>query len=220
MEKTVESVNVKKAKQAYDDLLKLGQIATQFARVDRNPRYQDNRRESDVEHSFHLMLSATELAADYYSDLDSGLVSQFSAVHDLPEYYTGDTWSFNISDKDRLAKELAEKKAVDRLLEELPPYTAQLLKRYEEQVEPEARFVRFVDKLMPEIIRVIASEVSTFEKDNNISSLEELTAIHDNNTSKYQEMFPEFDLVHLIRELIIEASTDKCILKRNQSDKT
>lgn len=214
MKKSIEDISIEKAEQAYADLLKPGQFTTGFSRVDRNPRYQDGRRESDVEYSFHLMLSATELAADYYPDLDAGLVAQFSAVHDLPEYYTGDTWSFDISDEARYVKELAEKRAVERLLEELPSYTAQLLKRYKKQVEPEARFVRFVDKLMPEVIRVIASDTSTFEKDHNITSIEELMAIHNDKTAKFKEMFPEFDLIHLVRNLVVEDSTDRCVLNR------
>jgi putative hydrolase of HD superfamily len=194
------------ATQAHDHLLAIGDFAVRFAQVERAPRYPDGDRETDVEHSFHLALSAVELAANYYPELDTGLVAQFSLVHDMPEVYTGDVWTFNISDEDRANKEFAEKAAVEQLLHELPPYLAGLLRRYEEQTEPEARFVRFVDKILPAIINIMAGEVCTFKEDYGVTTLEELNASRGVRTAKLQEMFPEFQFVHVVRDLISATS--------------
>ena len=68
----------KDVQQAHDYLLALGYLIVRFAEVDRAPRYPNSDRENDVEHSFHLAISSTELAADYYPELDVGLVAEFS----------------------------------------------------------------------------------------------------------------------------------------------
>lgn len=201
--------------QAYEYLLALANFTVNFADVDRAPRYLDGDRETDVEHSFHLALSATELAAAYYPELDVGLVAQFSLVHDFPEVYAGDVWTFDISDEDSLKKELAEKEATERLLKELPPHTAQLLRRYEDQQEPEARFVRFVDKILPTIITIVATETSSFKEDHGVTSIDILTLAREKNTVKFQAMFPEFTLVHMVRDLVLQASEDRMFPPEN-----
>ncbi|HUC96146.1 MAG TPA: HD domain-containing protein [Candidatus Saccharimonadales bacterium] len=202
------------AKQAHDYLLDLSRLAVRFAQVERAPRYPTGDRENDVEHSFHLALLASELAADYYPELDVGLVSQYSLVHDLPESYVGDTWTFGISDEDRAKKELAESKATQRLLRELPPHTAQLLKRYEKQIEPEARFVRLVDKLTPAIINMMAGDANTFSEDHGVKTLEELIANLTGRSERLQKMFPEFEFVHMVRELISKTSAEQIFKKQ------
>jgi putative hydrolase of HD superfamily len=197
-----KSNDIECAKQAHDYLMELGSLTVRLAGVDRAPRYPNGDRENDLEHSFHLALSAAELAANYFPKLDTGLVSQFSLVHDLPEVYTGDVWTFDISDEDRKNKELAEKEALKRLVKELPPHTAQLLTRYEKQLEPEARFVRLVDKFMPDIIKIMAGDADTSKKDLGIKSAEDLSTICEARSAKLQAMFPEFPFVHIIRKLV------------------
>jgi len=191
------------ATQAHDILLSLGDLAMRFAEVERAPRYINGDRENDAEHSFHLALSAAELATDYYPELDAGLVTQFSLVHDLPEVYSGDVWTIGISDEARTIKEEAEKTANQKLAKELPPHISQLLARYEKQQEPEARFVRFVDKLMPDIIHIVDGEASTFKEDHKITELVKLEEIDKVFTEKLQMMFPEFQFIHKVRKEIL-----------------
>ena len=192
---------------AHDYMLIIGALTVAFAEVERAPRYPNGDRETDVEHSFHLALSAIELAADFYPELDIGLVSQFSLVHDLPEVYAGDVWTFEISDEDRAKKEAAEAKATERLMKELPPYTAQLLKRYEEQTEPEARFVRFVDKLLPAIINIMAGDANTFKEDYKVDSIEDLLKSREGHRQELLAKFPEFDAIHIIKDLLFDSSS-------------
>lgn len=192
------------ASQAHDYLLSLGDFAMRFAEVERAPRYVSGKRENDSEHSFHLALSAAELATDYYPELDIGLVTQFSLVHDLPEIYSGDVWTIGISEENRSKKEEAEKVANQKLVTELPPHIAQLLTRYEKQQEPEARFVRFVDKLMPDVIHIVDGDANSFKEDHKINDIEKLKEIHDIFGEKLQTMFPEFKFVHKIRKEILE----------------
>jgi 5'-deoxynucleotidase YfbR-like HD superfamily hydrolase len=177
---------------AYAHLLTLGKLTVDFSEVTRAPRYRDGHRESDVEHSFHLALSAIELATILAPQLDIGLVAQFSLVHDLPEVHTGDVWTFNASDQELADKKAAEAVALKRLMKELPPHTAQLLERYEEQVEPEARFVRFIDKLVPAIINMLNEDAISFKEDYGIATAKELLAKRAGHMERLHKMFPEF----------------------------
>lgn len=197
----------KSAKEAHDYLLAFSELTVRFARVKRRVRYPDGAKESDVEHSYHLALSAAELAGTYFPELDTGLVTQFALVHDLPELHAGDVPSFNISNEDRAKKEQAEKEALSRLLRELPPYTAQLLERYERQEEPEARFVRFVDKVLPVAMIVVAGSANTFKEDYDLASLPSLREIREREAARLQALFPEFPFIQIVRDLIVETSS-------------
>jgi putative hydrolase of HD superfamily len=202
--KSKKSLDAERSKQAYDYLMELGSLTVKLAEVERALRYPSGDHENDLEHSFHLGLSATELAADYFPELDIGLVSQFSSVHDMPEVYAGDVWTFKIDKEARKNKAIAEKESLERLLEELPPYTAKLLERYEKQLEPEARFVRLVDKIMPDIINVLAGAASTFKEDLGFDTVEDLISTCETRLAELQTMFPEFPLVLIIKELSMD----------------
>ena len=202
-------VAAKSIKTAHDQLLVLGRIIVEFARVERAPRYPDGRRETDVEHSFHLALSAAELAKTLYPKLDVGLVAQFGLIHDFPEVYAGDVWTFHITKAELAKKKLAEKKATEKLLKELPPHTAQLLKRYEEQVEPEARFVRFIDKLLPAVINIVADKANTFEEDYGVMNAKELRKKRSEHTAMLRQMFPEFDEFQDLTVMVWETSIER-----------
>lgn len=199
------------ARKAHDHLLTLGELTVKFADVHRITIYPDGHFENDAEHSFHLALSAVEVAANYHPELDIGLVSQFSIVHDLPEVYAGDVPSFNITRANKLKKQQAEKRATETLLKELPPHTAQLLKRYEEQKEPEARFVRLVDKLLPAVIHAVATESNRDDFLNRftIKGIDDVKVANLRNAAKLQAMFPEFDFVLLVRGLVVHTARQR-----------
>lgn len=199
------------AKQAHDYLLQIGKLTVDFAHVQRQPHYASGRPENDVEHSFHLALSAVEMAAQYHPELDVGLVAQFSLVHDLPELYVGDIPTFDITDEAMADKVAAEKVSTIQLLKELPPHLAQLLERYEKQIEPEARFVRFIDKLLPAIIHTVMPEVSrqVFKDAYDITSIEGIKKGEAERIARLKTMFPEFEFVHIVRDLVATTSHER-----------
>lgn len=204
-------------KEAHGYLFALSRLAVNFARVKRIPRYPDGSQESDVEHSYHLALSATELAGTYFPDLDTGLVAQYSLIHDLPEVHAGDTPTFNISDDDRAKKEQAERVALGRLLKELPPHTAKLLEKYERQEDAEARFVRFVDKVLPALIVSASGTFSLFKEDYGLTSKATLRTIRTKQATKLQSSFPEFPFIQMVRNLVI-VDADPELFPEEQSD--
>jgi hypothetical protein len=98
-------------------------------------------------------------------------------------------------------------------LKKLPPHTAQLLKRYDQQIEPEARFVRFVDKVLPAIINTITGDANTFKEDYGISNIQELNSGREARTAKLQTMFPEFQFIHVVRDLIAKTCAEHIFRK-------
>lgn len=193
--------------------LKLGKVAMDFSRVERVPRYADGERESDVGHSYMLALVAPELAAALELNLDRGLLSQYAIVHDLIELKTGDVATFNISDEALMQKAKSEQEALQSLLDELPPYTAQLLLRYEHQLEPEARFIKLVDKLLPLAVDILGEGERVMREDYSVETLAQLQANHETLNRRLQSKFgDEFDDLQLAHRILAELFETKFAL--------
>lgn len=141
-------------------VIDLGRLALAFGRIDRTACFHPDgvTRESDTDHTVMLGWIAPALAARCFPQLDVGLVAQFALVHDMPEVYAGDTSTLRITSEGQRAKAEREATATARLRGEfgdrLPwvPFTVGL---YEEQVLPEARFVRGLDKCLPKIVHLL-----------------------------------------------------------------
>ena len=131
--------------------LHLAGLALAFGRVERATRHDDGLRpETDTDHTVMLGLVACELAP---AGLDRSKVAAFALVHDLAEVYCGDTQTLVISPEAMTAKAARERAARERLVAELGAgsWVAETLSTYEEQRQPEARFVRLIDKVLPKL---------------------------------------------------------------------
>ena len=140
------------------DLLHLARLALAFGRVDRVTFHPDGvTRESDTDHTVMLALVAPALAAQLRPDLCPALVCAFSVVHDLVEVKTGDTNTIGITAEGRIEKAARESSALTELRAELAafPWIVHTLDRYEAQVEPEARWVRYIDKVLPKLTHAL-----------------------------------------------------------------
>lgn len=187
--------------EALRPLLTIGSIATEFATVQRAPYYREGRRETDTDHTVHLGLTATHLAVQLYPDqLDPGRVVLMSMVHDLVEVYAGDTRTFGASAQDLMIKEVREKRGFDRLSRELPPSLFETLTAYETQIEPEARFVRVVDKFLPAIINTVNLRFSAFLEDYGVYDAQQVEYEFRLKTAKYADYFVEFPEVLVISQ--------------------
>lgn len=173
--------------------LEMGQLAIRFARIERVPRYPDGRRETDVEHSFMLAMTATELAHQLYPvQLDRGKISQYALVHDLIELNTGDVATFQLDVSDLRQKEATEHAALESLLDELPPMSRVLLYDYETQADAESRFVRAVDKLLPLVVDILGQGRRVMTEDFNITTNEEFDDCQTRLKQRMHERFSEF----------------------------
>jgi putative hydrolases of HD superfamily len=137
----------------------LGALAMAFGRIDRTCCYHaTGEKESDTDHTVMLSWVAPSLAAKLYpGQLDVGLVAQFASVHDAVEVHAGDTPTLRIDAAGKAAKAERERAAAARITEQFGgrlPWLAEMVERYEHQEEPEARFVRAVDKDMPKLVHV------------------------------------------------------------------
>ena len=173
--------------------LELGALSMRFARVERVPRYEDGRRESDVEHSFMLSMVATEIAHLLYPDMNIGLVGEYAKVHDLIEIIVGDVATFALSPEELAAKETVEHAALESLLADLPPYTANLLRRYESQEDRESRFVRAVDKHLAVVVDILGQGKRVMDEDYGVTSRAELHACQDTLHQRIANRFSEFE---------------------------
>lgn len=199
-----ELARAAKAEQASDTILTLGKVAMQFARVERVPRYDSESRENDAEHSYMLALVATEIAKQHFPNLDAGLVSQFSIVHDLIELETDDVATFTLDEASLAEKEAMEMAALDRLADKLPPHTRELFLRYEAQLEPEARFVRLLDKQLPLVSNIYGPGRKVMVEDYGIETVEQLDVSEQRFSDRLKLRFPEKELsfLHTVREIL------------------
>jgi putative hydrolases of HD superfamily len=109
-------------------------------------------RESDTDHSFLLGILSASIADTFYPMLDIGKITSYALVHDLVEVYAGDTVTIISSDSQKSDKQAREEAALARIKEEFDgtfSWIGRSIESYEEQLIPESRFIRVVDKLLP-----------------------------------------------------------------------
>lgn len=189
------------------DVVALGCFAARFALVERATQKVDGTKENDTEHSYMLGLIAVHLATKFYPDLDTGLVVKFALIHDAPEVIVGDTPTFAITAEQRAAKESAEEAAAKELIASLQKPWGELLERYEQQEEREARFVRLVDKMMPALMHIHGDGRATFKDSYGIKTEEQFWAARDNRAQELRDQYPEFPEIHdVLEEVVLHAA--------------
>lgn len=140
-------------------ILPLADLVLRFGLVNRATMHQDGRTwESDTTHTVMLAVVACAIVAEHPElGLDIGLVCQLAVVHDLVEAHVGDTDTFSGGlsaaevEQHRREKAARERAALERIEAECAawPWLAATITLYEQQQAPEARFVRYADKLLP-----------------------------------------------------------------------
>jgi putative hydrolase of HD superfamily len=142
-----------------ESLLKLSRLAMQFDRVDRVTLLFDGTTpESDTDHTFMLSLLACAFAERFIPELDLGLVAQFAILHDFVEVYAGDTPTLLITSQERINKSQKENQALKlfkRDFRSIFPWVPNTINVYEQLTLPEARYVKAIDKLMPDITHIL-----------------------------------------------------------------
>lgn len=187
------------------DLLKLADLCLTFARVKRVTFHPDGERpETDSDHTVMVAILACSLAANHPKlHLDLGLIAQFAIVHDFVEVHADDTPTFGISVEGRAAKDAREAAALARLKVELSawPWVCDLIERYERQDTPEARFIRYVDKVCPRLTHVLNGGTAYHVER---TSPADVHAFHARHSAELSARYPEFEGV--VAPLIAESS--------------
>ena len=140
-------------------LFDLAALSLHFGRTNRVTYHEDGTTpESDTDHTVMLGLTACAFAAQFVPRLDLGLVAQFSIVHDLAEALCGDTNTLRIDQAGRDEKERREHAAreeIRRRFSAALPWVPDTLDRYERLADPEARFIKVLDKVLPKITHAL-----------------------------------------------------------------
>lgn len=180
-------------------MVQLADLVLRFGRVNRATLHPDGLRpESDTDHTVMLGLLAVAVARAHPElGLDVGLVAQLALVHDLPEALCGDVNTMGgLSPAKRRAKELAERAAGEeisrRFLGGPLHWVAQLSMWYELGVCPEARFVRYLDKVTPKLTHALNQGAAVAAQG---VTPDELRTMHERQREVLRGQYPELAAV-------------------------
>jgi 5'-deoxynucleotidase YfbR-like HD superfamily hydrolase len=196
----------------YNDVLALADYLLAFARINRATRHPDgNRPETDSDHTAMLSMVAIGLAP--FFRLDTGKLAAYATVHDFPEVIAGDTTTIFAStdnvEEIRKGKAEREARAIEILKDDLGdafPNIFVWIEAYEAQADPESRFIKVLDKVLPKLTHVLNKGASL----GSLSSAD-VRKSHDQQyadlRSRYGEEFPA--LLKLLLESMHEAQMVK-----------
>jgi len=133
--------------------------------------------------------------------LDPNLVVAFALVHDFIETYTGDVQTQTIGAEGRAAKRARERAAETQLHTDLgtesESWVVRMVIRYEEQMCPEARFVRLLDKVMPKITHAFNGCIAA----RALTDYPGFVKAHQEQHEQLSKAYPEFpEILELLQE--------------------
>lgn len=157
-------------------------------------RFEEQRLENDAEHSWSLAFVAAALAPHVDQQLDTGKICQYATVHDLVEIHAGDTSSFGTA-QEKATKEEREQQALAQLRKELKtfPWITDTIEAYEAQADPEARFVKSVDKLIALLFDYAESGLFYQENKITLESWQEQLQTHRKKAATHEGAFAYYD---------------------------
>jgi putative hydrolase of HD superfamily len=194
-------------------MLDLGQLTLAFGRVDRITYHEDGvTPESDTDHTVMLGVLGCAFAATHLPKLDLGKIAQYALVHDLVEVYAGDTPTLRLAPGIEANKALREQAALDQLRDEYQdrlPWLISTIEAYEARIEPEARYVKALDKLLPKITHVLNGGATFEVQGMTQAELAQRYAVQLDSLNGYAADFPE--LLQLRTELIAQVMQQACV---------
>jgi putative hydrolase of HD superfamily len=114
------------------------------------------RLENDTEHTYHLAMLGWFMCGAL-PHLNKDLVIKYALTHDLVEIYAGDVMAVGRTEDEHEQKEKDEAQALNRLKSEWPDFQdmTHAIDSYEKQQDPEAVFVKALDKILPVLLGII-----------------------------------------------------------------
>jgi 5'-deoxynucleotidase YfbR-like HD superfamily hydrolase len=176
-------------------LLQIAALALQFGRVDRATCHPDGERpESDTDHTVMLGLLAIDIAHRNPSlGLNPERLALLALVHDLAEVYAGDTnTTGGLTPEQQREKEAREAAAFARIEREIGGGIALAMRRYELQRSPEARFLRYLDKVTPKLTHALNGGAAVRRQGHDLAWLR---ARHRAQGAELAARYPEFAAV-------------------------
>lgn len=193
---------------ALKTLTAIGALSLRLGRTFRATRHPDGMRESDTTHTVMLALTASWLVTHVPTlrGLSLERVLLYAIVHDLPEALAGDINTIHgLTPAERQAKHEREERAVASIDGEVPWLAVQIL-NYERGEDVEARFVRYLDKIMPKLTHILDGGDSL--RLQGITSIEELETVYAYQAATLASEYVELvDLHHIFAEASAAART-------------
>ena len=122
----------------------------------------ENRKENDAEHSWHLAVMAFLLAEYSNEPVDVLKVMKMVLIHDVVEIDAGDTYCYD--EEGNRSKAEREEKAAQRLFGLLPEdqkkESYDLWREFEENSTAESRFANLLDHIQPLLLNYTKNGIS------------------------------------------------------------
>ncbi|MBI2356546.1 HD domain-containing protein [Candidatus Dojkabacteria bacterium] len=131
---------------------------------------KEGRRETDAEHTWHLVMTIWMLSEKYEKKIDLNKAIKMALVHDLVEIIAGDVYAHS-TEVSKEQKRMNEINAMKEIVPQLPirfgKEVRELWEEYEERSSEEAKFVWLTDKIMPRIIYKLTEGDSTDDMESD-----------------------------------------------------
>lgn len=197
------------------DTIDLGRLILKFGRVDRVTLHPDGERvETDTDHTVMLAVLAPALVVKWRHmdmfppslDLNLGLLVQYAIVHDLVEAECGDTCSVGITPDAARDKAHREAMALIKIRGDFAgkfPWLVWTLQAYEDQHDPESRFIKYLDKVLPKITHSLNGGAALKRLGYTAESVR---VVHDKQIADLAARYPEFPMVDALLRDVCEMS--------------
>lgn len=200
---SVDDVEVEENRQAgefVEGALQVADLALRLGAVERVTLHPcGDLFESDATHTVMLALLAAGAAADHgWFFLDPGRVAIFALVHDLVEAHAGDTnTTRGLSPEEQADKDAREAAALVEVRRQLLAFPTLIgyLDMYEAQKDPAARFVRYLDKVLPKLTHALNEGASLRLQG---MKLEDVRVAHQVQGRELEERYRDFPDLALI----------------------
>lgn len=188
-----------------NDIRKIGELSVWLAHIERRPTYLSGRSENDAEHGFMLAKVGIAIATKYFPELDPGKVALYANIHDDLEAYTDDIPSLGATVEVMQQKAQREEEALIRMRADFAefPQLLKLIDAYELQQEPEARFVKVLDKSMPTVMNLYNAGKSLRER-QGVKDAAEYTRLADVSRTRLTDYDSDMSLLIDAREALLD----------------